>query len=104
MWSATIRVEVEADAALSGAGRCGSAGSPRPAPSARAESPRPGRRPGVTSAREVGRPRRAPVLAAALAAMLGARALCAQSLTGTTGLVSIPTAVMPADRTLTLAV
>jgi hypothetical protein len=42
-------------------------------------------------------------MAALLAALPGARALHAQSLTGTTGLVTIPTAVMPPDGTLTLS-
>ncbi|HEU0298520.1 MAG TPA: YjbH domain-containing protein [Longimicrobium sp.] len=59
----------------------------------------------MTSAHGRRGPRPVPLLAAVpLVVLLGAQALCAQSLTGTTGLVSIPTAAMPADRTLTLAV
>jgi hypothetical protein len=59
----------------------------------------------VTSPGCCRRPRRAPLLAAAaLTALLGARSLCAQSLTGTTGLVAIPTAAMPPDGTLSLSV
>lgn len=56
------------------------------------------------ASRPIRAPWRWPILMAGIATLAGMAPVCAQSLTGTTGLVSVPTAEMPADGALAVGV